>query len=223
MSELISTQIQSAIDIGCGVGTWLSTLNKAGVNEILGVDGPWVNKDKLVIPPECFKEHNFSETVNVGLDKKYDLAICLEVAEHIDGKDAGGFVKQLTSLSDVVLFSAAIPGQGGQGHINEQWPAYWAELFRANGHIVKDVIRARVWDDNCIPFWYRQNALLFGLPEKMAAIDEPELGVLPLVHPSLLSSYTNIYVAGAAQLLFDTLVKSLKRKLNIEAYPRVNG
>ena len=117
-------------------------------------------------------------TQPISLGRRFDLAICLEVAEHIDEKRASDFLSTLTSFSDHVLFSAAIPYQGGTGHVNEQWPGYWARLFADKGYGCQDFIRKKIWNDSGIHYWYRQNILLFS---KGAEHEEP----LPMVHPEL--------------------------------------
>jgi hypothetical protein len=92
---------------------------------------------------------------------RFDLAVCLEVAEHLPASSAEAFVKFLTGLAPVVLFSAAIPGQGGTNHINEQFLSYWVKLFSQSGYHPLDVIRPIIWNDERVPFWYRQNIILF--------------------------------------------------------------
>lgn len=104
-----------------------------------------------------------------GGRSRFDLALCLEVAEHLPADAAETLVAGLCSLAPVVLFSAAIPGQGGHGHVNEQWPAYWAERFHAFNYVAGD-IRPRVWDDELVEPWYRQNLLIF------ASLDHDWLG-----------------------------------------------
>ncbi|MFM9960373.1 MAG: class I SAM-dependent methyltransferase [Planctomycetaceae bacterium] len=151
--------VRSAVDVGCGVGTWLSVLQQFGVERILGVDGDWVAPEALVIPPSCFQERDLQTPLN--LSEQFDLAICVEVAEHLPVARADTLIRDLTSLADFVLFSAAIPGQGGVNHVNEQWPEYWNDRFRSDGYRVLDLIRQRIWNDPAIPFWYRQNMLLF--------------------------------------------------------------
>ena len=121
----------SVIDIGCGTGAWLSVFRENGVKDIMGVDGHYVGSEVLLINKEHFKPHNLEEPLNV--QKQYDLAISLEVAEHIDPKKADSFVQTLTELSPVVLFSAAIPHQWGKHHVNEQWPGYWKAKFFEKG------------------------------------------------------------------------------------------
>ena len=90
-----------------------------------------------------------------------DLAICLEVAEHLTPAAGARLVKTLCSVAPVVLFSAAIPAQGGTNHINEQWQSHWADEFAAHGFDCFDPIRPEIWNDRDVFPWYRQNILLF--------------------------------------------------------------
>jgi hypothetical protein len=181
--------VRSSIDFGCGLGTWLSVLKEKGICEIQGLDGPWVEHNLLEIPREDFREINFEETIT--LEKRYDLAITLEVAEHVSQESATSFVESLVRASDFVLFSAAIPFQGGTGHVNEQWPDYWVEIFATRGYVALDLVRNKIWNDKNIPFWYRQNILLFVKKEKMSSIrvasfNESESNFpIALVHPYL--------------------------------------
>jgi cyclopropane fatty-acyl-phospholipid synthase-like methyltransferase len=182
--------VHSAVDIGCGVGTWLSVLQEKGVEDIQGIDGSWVDRDVLAIPRTCFRQMDLRKST-IKLPQRYDLAISLEVAEHLPSDRAEEFVSSLTALSDYVLFSAAIPHQGGVNHVNEQWQHYWVELFGAMGYVVHDFIRPRIWTDNRIPYWYRQNILLFSKQQtsKNAQYRPSELDTrsmpLDLVHPDL--------------------------------------
>lgn len=154
-------EIKSAVDLGCGVGTWLSVLEQSGATDVCGVDGSWVNKKFLKIRKEHFIEKNLAEDIDLDIGRRFDLAMSLEVAEHLPPDAAEDFVSLLTGLSDFVLFSAAIPDQGGIGHVNEQWPTYWISLFERRGYVAIDAIRKQVWADKSIKWWYRQNALLF--------------------------------------------------------------
>ena len=105
------------------------------------------------------------------LNDAFDLAISMEVAEHLPERCAEPFVESLTRLADVVLFSAAVPFQGGIGHVNEQWGSYWVALFRNRGYTAVDIIRKRIWNDDQIPYWYRQNTLLFVKDGKLDELD----------------------------------------------------
>ncbi len=185
--------IDSAVDIGCGTGTWLSVLTEKGVNHVQGIDGDWVAKELLVIPTNHFSQVDLSK-VAVTLPRKYGLAISLEVAEHLSSDRAAAFVASLTNLSDFVLFSAAVPFQGGSGHVNEQWPRYWAELFSAQSYVAYDLIRPKIWNDEKIPFWYRQNILLFAKQNVSHNVRVESSGLnsssmpLDVVHPELYRS-----------------------------------
>jgi SAM-dependent methyltransferase len=157
-------QTKTVIDVGCGVGTWLAEFKSAGA-DVLGVDGEWAKASGLRIPKSSFVA---ADLVHCALDKKiegvdttFSLCISLEVAEHLPPECADGFVSLLTKLSDIVLFSAAIPHQGGTHHVNEQWSTYWVEKFKKHGYVASDVIRALLWGNDNIQAWYRQNMLLF--------------------------------------------------------------
>ncbi len=181
--------VHSAVDFGCGVGTWLSVLQEKGVGEIQGLDGSWVEPDLLEIPQKNFRQVTFDE--RIAFDRRYDLAISLEVAEHLPERNAGGFVDSLAAASDFILFSAAIPFQGGISHVNEQWPGWWADVFAGRGYKALDVVRRNIWNDRQIPAWYRQNILLFaaeGHVHRIAppAADEHDTAYpISLVHPDI--------------------------------------
>lgn len=177
----------SAVDIGCGDGGWLAALQHCGVADIQGVDGPWHSGQSLKIPAERFQRTHLDQPLKLG--RQFDLAISLEVAEHLHAERAADFVAELTGLAPVVLFSAAIPGQGGLNHFNEQWPAYWAELFAQRGYAAIDLFRLAIWNDPQVAWWYKQNILLYVARDKLAtvpalqaAVREPA-EILPLIHP----------------------------------------
>jgi|688.fasta_scaffold450246_2 hypothetical protein len=154
---------KSLVDVGCGRGAWLKVAQNLGVNNLLGIDGQW-NKEKLILrnTKKCkidfiYKDLNYFFKV----DKKYDLAICLEVAEHLNSSSAINLIKSIINLSDTIVFSAAFNMQGGVMHINEREHSYWGQLFLKNNFIVFDIFRPNLWKKNNISFWYRQNAFLF--------------------------------------------------------------
>lgn len=149
----------SVVDIGCGTGNWLKAFTENGVKQITGVDGSWVNEEILVIPKEHFVSKDIEHTFT--FDEKADLAMSLEVAEHVPAPFAADLVRVLTSIAPVVFFSAAIPLQGGVHHVNEQWPEYWAKLFEERGYIPVDCLRRRTWDDKRVSFFYSQNMFIY--------------------------------------------------------------
>jgi SAM-dependent methyltransferase len=177
----------SAVDVGCGLGAWLATLLEHGVDDVLGIDGPWVDQRLLEIPATAYRVADLSQPLDIG--RRFDLALCLEVAHLLDPPLAERLVSTLTSLSDVVVFSAAIPGQGGLGHLNEQWPRYWAELFAAHGYTATDPFRKQIWEEPDVKWWFAQNTICFvaqsaldrltSLVDHTCATGYP----LPIVHP----------------------------------------
>ncbi len=174
---------RSAIDLGTGAGTWLAAVKELGATRVLGLDGPWASRDNLVIRDDEFRIVDFEAGLpNVG---RFDLAICLEVLEHISPAAAQRSVDWLCERSDVILFSAAIPEQGGMHHINEAWQSDWAAKFATHGYLAYDIIRPIVWRDDAIPWWYRQNCVVYALPDVASAHgwtpSRPE--ALDLVHP----------------------------------------
>ncbi|MFY0628962.1 MAG: methyltransferase domain-containing protein [Flavobacteriaceae bacterium] len=182
---------KSVVDIGCGLGNFLHVFKQNGVEEILGVNGPWVEKELLFkyIDQEEFLEWDLEK--EIVLDKKYDLAVNLEVAEHLNEKAADTIVKTLVNAGEVVLFSAAIPLQGGQNHINEQPLTYWEEKFSKHGYVVHDIIRSVIWDNDKIPFWYRQN-MVFIAPKEYTFKNNPVYShVKNIVHPGLVQDKMN--------------------------------
>lgn len=186
--ELIAPH--SVIDLGCGVGTWLATFYRHGVSDLLGVDGEYVPAEMLEIPVEAFRAANLSQPFNSR--RTFDLAISLEVAEHLPASSARDFVASLVAAAPVIVFSAAIPEQGGDKHVNEQWPEYWAKLFSAHDYIVIDAIRPMTWERADIAAHYRQNILVFcqndslsRYPQLLKAHQTMRPLMLSLVHPDI--------------------------------------
>ncbi len=149
----------SVLDVGCGDGRWLDVCRSKGVQSISGVDGPWTDATQMLIPAENVTIKDLSTPFN--LDRRFDLVLCLEVAEHVEKQFAGIFVDNLVRHSDVILFGAAIPYQGGFRHVNEQWQSYWSGLFNDRGFKPFDPIRSQIWDNPDVHFWYKQNMLLY--------------------------------------------------------------
>ena len=152
-------QPSSVVDVGCGTGAWLARFQQCGVRNVLGLEFSSVASHLVDIDPSRIRRVDASRPFR--LERSFDLVMSLEVAEHLPEESAAGFVQSLAGLGPVVLFSAAVPGQGGTGHLNEQWPSYWARRFAEHGYTVVDCLRDRIWNDPRIEWWYRQNLLLF--------------------------------------------------------------
>lgn len=236
---------RSVVDVGCGDGTWLAVFRKLGTPEILGIDGDYVERSILEIPPESFQAVDLTKPFSLG--RIFDFAVSLEVGEHLTAASAPGFVESLTRLAPAVLFSAAIPFQGGNHHVNEQWPDKWAALFGDHGYLPVDCIRKHVWHNDAVDWWYAQNTLLFARKDVLEAnsalkaeFEQTNLGQLRLVHPrNYLEALTPVqsppWDSNAAWELFLTCFRNaLKRRLyavlkkqtpprNIENPPNFNS
>jgi len=170
-------RVKSVVDVGCGAGSWLKAFRENGVKDIYGIDG---NRTRVLdIDNNCFTQIDLNEPFN--LSRQFDLAVSVEVAEHLLKERADSFVKDLTRLATVVLFSAAIPGQDGNHHVNEQWPEYWAEKFKKEGYVAFDFLRMKIWSDSDIMWWYRQNIMLYA--RKDIVKKNTKLSKLPLADP----------------------------------------
>jgi SAM-dependent methyltransferase len=150
---------KSVLDVGCGPGAWLRAFKENGVGVICGIDGDYIDRSKLLIEDKHFYPTDLSQPFTI--DREYDLALCIEVAEHLPATHARTLIEQLTTAAPVVLFSAAIPGQGGTNHVNEQWPPYWRKRFAERDWGMLDPFRPRIRDDPRIAWYIRQNLVLF--------------------------------------------------------------
>jgi SAM-dependent methyltransferase len=151
--------IESVLDVGCALGTWLAAWRQLGVIDIIGIDGDYVAREDLQISPDRFVVQDVGESFD--LQRKFDVVQCLEVAEHIASKSAAVLIENLTRHGAHVLFSAAPPGQGGEYHVNEQPYEYWRRLFRSQGYVALDPIRPRIRGDSYVAAWYRYNIFLY--------------------------------------------------------------
>lgn len=176
---LAEMKINSLLDIGAGHGAWAAEWLAAGVKNVLAVDGDYVRKEQLAIPKKNFRAHDLATPLD--LKKRFDLVQTLEVAEHLPADKAELFVDNLTRHGDVILFSAAVPHQGGEHHVNEQPPEYWRRKFAGRGYRVFDFVRPRLEGRGEVMPWYRFNSYIYAnkagekrLSEAMLATRVPE-------------------------------------------------
>lgn len=215
----------SMLDVGCGIGTWMVVAKELGIQEVLGIDGSYVDRDILKINSQEFLEHDLRDEFN--LSKKFDIALCLEVAEHLPASSAEGLIKSLCKHSDIIVFSAAIPNQGGQNHLNEQWPEYWIKLFMNLNFSCYDIIRPVFWNNLNVDFWYKQNILVFSkknfhqfdstmMDASRFNIIHPELYKKVFDRANLLCSENQLYEKNinkpGINFSIDLLIKAIKLK-----------
>jgi SAM-dependent methyltransferase len=180
-SEIFRTHCPtSLLDVGCGTGTWLKAARDFGVTDVVGIDGILVPEGRRHLSG-VIEQRNLTDPFHLG--RRFDIAMCLEVAEHLPETSAAGLISSITSHSDKVLFGAACPGQYGQHHINCQWPSYWQGFFNRNGFVCEDSVRWQIWNDSRIEPWYRQNMF-------WAKLNPSEAGREPripsVIHPDMM-------------------------------------
>jgi SAM-dependent methyltransferase len=208
---LAITSPKSVLDVGCGIGTWLKVFEEYGIKDYVGVDGEYVDRSMLEIPKYNFRSQDLRKKWD--LKRKFDLVVSLEVAEHLPAECANEFVESLIIHGDTILFSAAIPGQGGQNHINEQPLGYWESKFEKHGFFFHDVIRPLIWENGEIEWWYRQNIFLV---KRNLPLTKP----LFTIHPELFYSnleYHQKLLGGnfGVKLGIKIFLKSLMKKMSI--------
>jgi SAM-dependent methyltransferase len=160
----------SVLDVGCGQGAWLAVWENHGVQDVFGVDGAYVDRGRLLFAPERFYAHDLEQRFDLG--RRFDVVQCLEVAEHLPASGAEPLIDSLVRHGEVIVFSAAPPGQGGHDHVNERSYDYWRELFFRRGYLALDWLRPRILTDPAIDPWYRYNILLYVSRDAMARLSE---------------------------------------------------
>jgi Methyltransferase domain len=159
---------KSLLDVGCGRGAWLAEWRMAGVNDIMGIDGDYVNRSTLHVAVTEFEGRDLRHSFD--LRRTFDLVQSLEVAEHISVEFAATFISNLVRHGDVVMFSAAVPGQGGEDHINEQPLEFWRKHFLQHGFEAYDVVRPHLVKKSQVAHWYKYNTLIYIHPRALSQV-----------------------------------------------------
>ena len=183
---------RSVLDVGCGTGTWLKAGIDSGVTDVFGIDGITVPTETFLVSQRFFLQQDLCQIWSLG--RRFDVALCLEVAEHLDEGCAATLIDSLTAHADRIVFSAACPGQPGQHHVNCQWPNWWQKRFNDRGYTCHDAIRWRIWEETEIEPWYRQNIF-------EARRDEARAGMEPripsVIHPDFVVDVARREIAQA--------------------------
>lgn len=202
----------SVLDVGCGRGAWLRVFQEHGVEAIRGLDGAYVERSKLLVPQECFSCADLSQPFEVP--GRYDLAVCLEVGEHLPEKMSPILVEKLVEAAPAVLFSAALPGQSGTNHINERMPSEWRALFQRHGYVLLDPFRPTILTDSRVASWYRQNITLYVSKDLLRS--RPDLEVYRMPEDGLGIEWVQAYVLSnllTSSQSFSSLSKQLPSAL----------
>jgi len=195
---------KSVLDVGCGAGTWLRAFADRGA-QIAGVEGVDLPEALMAVPKSAVGIRDLEQPFD--LERRFDLVLCLETAEHLPEGSAHDLIASLTKHADTILFSAAAPGQPGTHHVNCQWPAYWQSLFNGQGFVCSDAIRWQIWDNPAIEPWYRQNLMTAvrnvddaGREPRIKAVLHPDL--LPYYEETFFSSHVSKIEAGVLSPLW---------------------
>jgi SAM-dependent methyltransferase len=211
----------SVLDVGCGRGSWLLACRELGSSHLFGLDGDWNSQAAMMHSDIQFRGIDLNQPFYVG--EKVDLAMSLEVAEHLEPSSSKQFVDCLTKASDSVLFSAAYIGQGGTNHINERRHSWWAHLFLEKDYVPFDLFREAVWGDERVHPWYRQNTFLYvkrhgRAYEKLKSSGVSEVGnisFLDCIHPGFYEGKVGIDVSFRVHVkdLIPSLLRAIRRRI----------
>lgn len=214
---------KTVVDVGCGAGVWLKVFEDNDV-EVHGLDGEWIRNIKTLIGQDKIEIRDL-EKIKPSENEKYDLAVSLEVAEHISAKNADNFVNYLTSVANTIFFSAATPNSGGQHHVNEKWQSYWISKFKKRGYVAVDYIRPRYWNNKMVAYCYAQESFIFIKKELLDNYSELKIYALQermisdIVHPELFSNqivkYTHEwnYLFSIQKKLFRAYFEKFRREI----------
>lgn len=214
---------KSVLDIGCATGIWLSQFKKYGI-KVKGIDGEWVHNYKKFISEDEVQYYDFESEKKIVINEKYDLVLCLEMAEHVSAGKADYLVDVLTSASDFIYFSAATPNSGGQHHINERWQSFWRAKFKKRGYVLIDAIRPEIYTNKKCCYFYAQESFIYMNEEKLDKYPILEKMIcdkilIDIVHPELFlnqiikPSHEWNYLLNMQRKLLISMFKKFTKKL----------
>ncbi len=195
-------QPASVADFGCGRGAWLKAMHEQGAERLFGVDGPWNSQEAMIDQSIEFCGADLNEPGPAFAGQTFDLAMTLEVVEHLEPKSSERVADALASLAPVLMFGAAFSHQTGQNHINERYHSFWAGLLRDRGFEVYDYFRPTFWGDDRVAYYYQQNTFLYVRKGHALGAKLREAGYRPIenlafldcVHPDMLERYVGLTI-----------------------------
>jgi hypothetical protein len=223
VSHLISIfPVRSSIEIGCGNAHWTRSLLSKQIDlDYVVADGPWNKLSDLLVDKRNFLEIDL--TKKITLPKRFDILICLEVAEHVAEEFSENVIETLISGADIIIFGAAIPFQGGFGHVNEQWPSYWRKKFLDRKYVAFDLIRPQFWQDKEVHYWYRQNMFVYIHESNIGAMQKARSAEQELYKSNFLFDAVHPEKFAETASYSSISIKRLLPKLPSWAWNRIKG
>lgn len=220
----------SVVDIGCGRGMWLKAFKEIGAKKLVGFDGSWNRQGDMDDADISFNARDLNKPIVEDNGDKFDLAISLEVAEHLAPSSAVTHVRSLVNLSDTVLFGSAFTGQGGTNHINEQPHTYWGAYFLFHNYIPFDIFRPVFWGDERVELWYRQNSFLYIRKDSSQYDAIIAKNVAPIsnsafmdcIHPDLYRRKLHPGFRQSLSLAVEAFIPAVKRRFKVADDPQVS-
>lgn len=205
----------SLLDIGGGAGSWCATAKDLGVQRVCLVDACPPNQ----VIPELSHDEQVQANLEAGIPNmgRFDLAICIEVIEHLTDDAANRLIGQMASCTNFVLFSAAIPGQGGIGHISERFHDYWHAKFSLFQFETYDVVRPMLISSSDIASIHRQNLFLYakkGCAHSLADLPQicEDMELIRAEHLKSLYNKEPIDLRTALGAIPNALTRTIKRR-----------
>jgi SAM-dependent methyltransferase len=166
--ERVFPNATSYYDVGAGTATYAAQAKRRGKQVLacehsrIGRVAAWAQQ----VPCTAFDlaEEPPVKTRHIV----FDLAYCFEVAEHVPAHFADRLVSHLVNSAKTVVFTAAPPGQGGTGHVNEQPRDYWIERFARHGTAYREDLTHELSDS-----WRAGSVASWWLPDNVMVFDRP--------------------------------------------------
>jgi hypothetical protein len=169
----LAPEARRYVDVGAGSGGFAATARRRGI-DVEACEHSRLGRFFIRLLRVPVSSFDLARSPPASLGRGFDLAYCFEVAEHLPAPLGDRLVRFLADLAPLVVFTAAQPGQGGTGHINEQPPAYWIERFEAAGLRYEDgltqELRAAFRRAEVAP-WFPKNVLVLSNPRHAGEAD----------------------------------------------------